>query len=29
MNHDGGFGVRGLGVVPRGGDKLLEKLGLE
>lgn len=29
LNHDGGFGVRGLGPVPRGGDDLLERLGLE
>jgi len=29
LNHDGGFGVRGLGAVPRGGDDLLERLGLE
>ena len=28
LNHDGGFGVRGLGAVPRGGDDLPEKLGL-
>jgi cis-2,3-dihydrobiphenyl-2,3-diol dehydrogenase len=28
LNHDGGFGVRGLGAVPRGGDDLEEKLGL-
>jgi cis-2,3-dihydrobiphenyl-2,3-diol dehydrogenase len=28
LNHDGGFGVRGLGSVPRGGDDLAEKLGL-
>ena len=26
LNHDGGFGVRGLGPVPRGGDDLLSKL---
>jgi cis-2,3-dihydrobiphenyl-2,3-diol dehydrogenase len=26
LNHDGGFGVRGLGAVPRGGDDLEEKL---
>lgn len=26
LNHDGGFGVRGLGAVPRGGDDLLERL---
>ena len=29
LNHDGGFGIRGLGEVPRGGDDLLSKLGLE
>ena len=28
LNHDGGFGVRGLGAVPRGGDDLADKLGL-
>ncbi len=28
LNHDGGFGIRGLGAVPRGGDDLAEKLGL-
>lgn len=28
LNHDGGFGVRGLGAVPRGGDDLLERLDL-
>jgi len=28
LNHDGGFGVRGLVAVPRGGDRLLEQLGL-
>jgi len=28
LNHDGGFGVRGIGAVPRGGDDLAEKLGL-
>ncbi len=26
LNHDGGFGIRGLGSVPRGGDDLLSKL---
>jgi cis-2,3-dihydrobiphenyl-2,3-diol dehydrogenase len=26
LNHDGGFGIRGLGAVPRGGDDLEEKL---
>lgn len=26
LNHDGGFGVRGLGPVPRGGDDLADKL---
>ncbi|MFT6432116.1 MAG: cis-2,3-dihydrobiphenyl-2,3-diol dehydrogenase [Candidatus Azotimanducaceae bacterium] len=26
LNHDGGFGIRGLGPVPRGGDDLLTKL---
>ncbi|MFT7651824.1 MAG: NAD(P)-dependent dehydrogenase (short-subunit alcohol dehydrogenase family) [Limisphaerales bacterium] len=26
LNHDGGFGIRGLGPVPRGGDDLLSKL---
>ena len=26
LNHDGGFGVRGIGPVPRGGDDLLSKL---
>ena len=26
LNHDGGFGIRGLGPVPRGGDGLLKKL---
>lgn len=26
LNHDGGFGIRGLGPVPRGGDDLLRKL---
>ncbi len=26
LNHDGGFGIRGLGPVPRGGDSLLDKL---
>jgi NAD(P)-dependent dehydrogenase (short-subunit alcohol dehydrogenase family) len=29
LNHDGGFGVRGLGPTPRGGDDLLARLGLE
>lgn len=29
LNHDGGFGVRGLGGTLRGGDDLLEKLGLD
>lgn len=28
LNHDGGFGIRGLGPVPRGGDKLRDKLKL-
>jgi len=28
LNYDGGLGVRGIGPVPRGGDDLLEKLGL-
>ncbi|MCB1692237.1 MAG: 3-(cis-5,6-dihydroxycyclohexa-1,3-dien-1-yl)propanoate dehydrogenase [Pseudomonadales bacterium] len=28
LNHDGGFGVRGLGPVPRGGDDLRDKLEL-
>ncbi len=28
LNHDGGFGVRGLGPTPRGGDDLAAKLGL-
>lgn len=28
LNHDGGFGIRGLGAVPRGGDDLLDKLDL-
>ena len=28
LNHDGGFGIRGLGAVPRGGDDLLTKLNL-
>ena len=28
LNHDGGFGIRGLGAVPRGGDDLAGKLGL-
>lgn len=27
LNHDGGFGVRGLGPVPRGGADLAERLG--
>jgi len=26
LNHDGGFGIRGLGPVPRGGDNLLSKI---
>ncbi|MEM7018250.1 MAG: hypothetical protein AAF512_13025 [Pseudomonadota bacterium] len=26
LNHDGGFGVRGLGGVLRGGDGLLDQL---
>lgn len=26
LNHDGGFGIRGLGDHPRGGDSLLEQL---
>ena len=26
LNHDGGFGIRGLGAVPRGGDDLLDNL---
>lgn len=26
LNHDGGFGIRGLGATPRGGDNLLDKL---
>lgn len=26
LNHDGGFGVRGLGAVPRGGDNLPDRL---
>lgn len=29
LNHDGGFGIRGLGAVPRGGDDLPGKLGLD
>ncbi len=29
LNHDGGFGVRGLGPTPRGGDDLATKLGLD
>jgi cis-2,3-dihydrobiphenyl-2,3-diol dehydrogenase len=29
LNHDGGFGVRGIGAVPRGGDDLREKLDLD
>ncbi len=29
LNHDGGFGVRGIGAVPRGGDDLLDKLSRE
>jgi len=28
LNHDGGFGIRGLGAAPRGGDDLAAKLGL-
>ena len=28
LNHDGGFGIRGLGGTLRGGDDLMEKLGL-
>ena len=28
LNHDGGFGVRGIGAVPRGGDDLLDKLNI-
>ena len=28
LNHDGGFAVRGIGAVPRGGDGLPDKLGL-
>jgi cis-2,3-dihydrobiphenyl-2,3-diol dehydrogenase len=28
LNHDGGFGIRGLGATPRGGDDLLERLHL-
>ena len=28
LNHDGGFGIRGLGGRLRGGERLLEKLGL-
>lgn len=28
LNHDGGFGIRGLGPVPRGGDDLAAKLDL-
>jgi NAD(P)-dependent dehydrogenase (short-subunit alcohol dehydrogenase family) len=28
LNHDGGFGIRGLGPTPRGGDDLLTRLGL-
>ncbi len=27
LNHDGGFGVRGIGAVPRAGDDLLDRLG--
>jgi cis-2,3-dihydrobiphenyl-2,3-diol dehydrogenase len=27
LNHDGGFGIRGLGAVPRGGDDLAGKIG--
>lgn len=26
LNHDGGFGIRGLGAIPRGGDALLNDL---
>ena len=29
IQHDGGFGIRGIGQKPRGGDKLLHKLGLQ
>jgi len=29
LNHDGGFGVRGLGPTPRGGDDLRTRLGLD
>lgn len=29
LNHDGGFGIRGLGSTPRGGDDLLARLGLK
>ena len=29
INHDGGFGSRGIGATPRGGDGLLAKLGIE
>ncbi|MGD8416342.1 MAG: 3-(cis-5,6-dihydroxycyclohexa-1,3-dien-1-yl)propanoate dehydrogenase [Pseudomonadales bacterium] len=29
LNHDGGFGVRGIGAVPRGGDDLATKLGID
>lgn len=29
LNHDGGFGIRGLGAVPRGGDDLAHKLGID
>ncbi|MEM8767265.1 MAG: 3-(cis-5,6-dihydroxycyclohexa-1,3-dien-1-yl)propanoate dehydrogenase [Pseudomonadota bacterium] len=28
LNHDGGFGIRGLGAVPRGGDDLEDRLEL-
>lgn len=28
LNHDGGFGIRGLGAAPRGGDDLRARLGL-
>ncbi|MCB1644094.1 MAG: 3-(cis-5,6-dihydroxycyclohexa-1,3-dien-1-yl)propanoate dehydrogenase [Pseudomonadales bacterium] len=28
LNHDGGFGIRGLGPVPRGGDDLLDDLNI-
>lgn len=29
LNHDGGFGIRGLGPTPRGGDDLRAQLGLD